>query len=136
MRTLYMLDTDTCSYVIKGTYPQLIAHIKVHEKQLCISAITLAELLYGASKRQSARIFDCISALQELVEVKDWTTHAAEEYAKIRTVLENTGNPIGNMDMLIAAAAQAEPAVLVTNNTAHFSRIKTLKIQNWLVDAR
>ena len=53
-------------------------------------------------------------------------------YAKLRQELEGQGNIIGSMDMLIAASAIAEDAILVTNNTAHFSRISGLKYENWL----
>jgi len=131
MSSLYMLDTDICSYIIKGPSNNLITQIKAHQNHLGISAITLAELLYGAAKRQSPRIFESIAAFQQLVEVIDWSNEAAAEYAELRVALEKDGNPIGNMDMMIAAAALAAKATLVTNNQAHFSRIKSLKIQNW-----
>ena len=53
------------------------------------------------------------------------------DVAKLRVELETSGTPIGNMDMLIAASALARKAVLVTNNTEHFSRVKDLKLGNW-----
>lgn len=134
MHQLYMLDTDICSYVIRGTSDLLVRRIKGHKNQLCISSITLAELLFGAARKNSPRLTDAVALFQQLVEVRNWTQEAAAKYAKIRMELENSGSVIGNMDMLIAAAAQAENAWLVTNNIAHFSRVKGLKFENWLND--
>lgn len=133
MSILYMLDTDTCSYAIKGTSPELIRHIKAHKSSLCISSITLAELLFGVAKKNSERLATAVSLFQQLVDVKPWTPEAAEKYADIRHDLETKGTPIGSMDMLIAASSLAEGACLITNNHAHFSRVKGLKLDNWLV---
>ncbi len=132
MKKLYMLDTDTCSYVIRGTDDILNKRIKEHRANLCISSITLAELLFGVAKKNSQRLADSVELFQQLVEIKSWTPETAEHYAAIRNLLEKNGHPIGNMDMLIAASALAENAVLVTNNIAHFSRVPNLNIDNWL----
>lgn len=129
---LYMLDTDIASYVIKATNSQLVVKVKAHKNEICISTITLAELLFGAAKRHSVRLTESIDALQNLVDVRPWTTDAAKQYAIIRQQLEMIGEPIGNMDLLIAASAQVEGAILITNNVAHFSRIENLKFENWL----
>ncbi len=132
MQQLYMLDTDTCSYVIRGTSQKLNHEILSHQSRLCISSITLAELLFGVAKKNSPRLTQAVSLFQNLVVVRSWTPEAAKHYAKIRKDLETAGTPIGNMDMLIAAAARAENACLVTNNIPHFSCISGIKIANWL----
>ena len=131
MKYMYMLDTDTCSYVIKGTYPALNAKIKANKNRICMSSITLAELLFGAKKKKSNRLMTSIEFFQQLVEVIPWGEEAAGRYAEIRDALECSGTPIGNMDMLIAAAA-AHGLCLVTNNSAHFSRVPGLKSENWM----
>lgn len=132
MKHLYMLDTDICSYVIKGTYPALNAKIKANKNRICMSSITLAELLFGAKKKKSIRLMTSIEFFQQLVEVIPWGEEAAKRYAEIRDALECSGTPIGNMDMLIAAAAAAHGLCLVTNNSAHFSRVLGLKSENWM----
>ena len=132
MKQLYMLDTDTCSFIIRGTSDILNQHVKEHKHSLCISAITLAELLFGVAKKESQRLADSVGLFQQLVEIRPWTPEAAEHYASIRNHLEKSGQPIGNMDMLIAASALAENAVLITNNISHFSRVPNLNIKNWL----
>ena len=132
MKKLYMLDTDTCSYTIRGTSDLLNQRIKEHRNHLCISSITLAELLFGVTKKESSRLMNSVELFQQLVEIKSWSQEAAKHYGTIRNHLEKSGQPIGNMDVLIAASALSENAILVTNNTAHFSRVPNLNIENWL----
>ena len=128
-----MLDTDICSYVIKGTSATLNQKIKTHKNHLCISSITLAELLFGVAKKESTRLKEAVSLFQQLVEIRNWSQESAEHYAAIRLELELSGQIIGNMDILIAASAIAENACLITNNTAHFGKIKKLRIENWIL---
>ena len=128
---LYMLDTDVASYMIKGTSPLLLERLRKHLGQICISAITAAELKYGATKKGSGPLTEKVNGFCSLVDVREWTPEAAEKYVHLRVNLEKKGEPIGSMDMLIAASAIAEEAILVTNNMDYFSRIPGLKIENW-----
>ena len=127
----YMLDTDISSYLIRGDHPEVTARFTDSFPHVCISVITAAELQYGALKRNNLALTRKVQAFCNLVQCIDWNTDAAMAYAKLRQELEKQGNIIGSMDMLIAASAIAENAILVTNNTAHFSRISGLKIENW-----
>ena len=128
----YMLDTDIASYLIRGDRPQVTEAFRAQFGRICISSITAAELLYGAKKRNSQSLTQKVNAFINLVPVIDWTKEAASAYAYLRAELAIAGTPIGSMDMLIAASAIAEKAILVTNNTVHFSRISRLCIENWL----
>ena len=74
-----------------------------------------------------------VNAYCNLVPICEWTREAAETYAEMRVELEKHGTPVGSMDMLIAASAIAEGAILVTNNIAHFSKIGKLRVENWSV---
>ena len=127
----YMLDTDIASYLIRGDHPEVTAKFIEFCDECVISAITAAELLYGAQKRNNRALSKKVQALCKLVTIVPWGEEAAAAYARLRVDLENAGTPIGSMDMLIAASAVAEGAALVTNNAAHFSRIKSLKFENW-----
>ena len=62
----------------------------------------------------------------------DWNSEAADQYGAIRTKLEAAGTLIGAMDMMIAAHAKSIKAVLVTNNQKHFTKVKGLKVENWV----
>lgn len=128
-----LLDTDICSFAIRGTLPNLNRRIMDFNGELCVSAITAAELRYGASKKNSQKLRQAVERFLSLVQIVPWTAAAASVYAEIRTHLEQNGTPIGNMDLLIASAARAEGAFLVTHNTAHFSRVPGLFIEDWTV---
>ena len=132
MAARFMLDTDMFSYAVSGRYPMVRQRLQSLKVPPILSAISLAEIRYGAIKRRSAKLDAMIGLFVELVEVRSFTAAAAEEYAMIRATLEAQGQLIGDMDMLIAAVAKAEGLTLVTNNTAHFSRVAGLRIENWI----
>ena len=136
MTRRYMLDTDISSFIIRGTNPKLNKKVVSKADSLCMSSITYHELLYGARMRDSRRLEETIAAFVEVVPVAGFAPDAAETAAGIRSALDKSGKTIGVMDALIAANAIAEGCILVTNNTAHFSRIKGLRLENWMVDAR
>ena len=127
----YILDTDISSYLIRGDHEAVTRKFSELYDSCVISSITAAELQYGAKKRNNKQLTQKVKAFCDLVEIVPWDEDAAKAYAKLRVELETSGTPIGNMDMLIAASALARKAVLVTNNTEHFSRIKDLKLNNW-----
>lgn len=129
----FMLDTDTCGFIIRGGNEKLRKRVRRNAGRLCVSAITAAELRFGVQKKGSPRIADAVGFFLELVDVVPWGEEAASRYAEIRVALESAGVPIGNMDTLIAASALAEGCPVVTHNTDHFGRIPGLAIQDWTV---
>lgn len=132
--TLYMLDTDTSSYIIRERPAAVRERFsEIDLEQICISAVTYAELLYGVTKSSSKRANRTIieNFARHLV-IQAWDEGAADSYAYVRTYLENKGNGIGGMDTQIAAHALSLDAVLVTNNTRHFGRVPDLKLENWV----
>ena len=129
----FMLDTDTCSFVIRGGNEKLRKRVQHNAGRLCVSAVTAAELRFGARKKGSARIADAVGFFLELVDIVSWGEEAAERYAEIRVALESSGTPIGNMDTLIAASALADGCAIVTHNVDHFGRVPGLSVQDWTV---
>lgn len=127
----YMLDTDIASYLIRGDHPGVTEKFTELYEKCVISSITAAELQYGARKRNNRALTQKVQALCDLIPIISWNEDAAGNYAKLRVELETAGTPIGNMDMMIAASAIAEEAVLVTNNTGHFSKIASLNLEDW-----
>ena len=128
----YMLDTDISSYIIREDHPEVTKEFDKRVPHVCISAITVAELQYGAMKRNNLTLIRKVQGFCNLVQCIAWNTDAAITYAQLRNELEAQGNTISHMDMLIAASAIAEDNTLITNNTAHFSRIHGLKLENWV----
>ena len=129
----YMLDTNICIYVIRQKPAAVVQKFLEHDpNEICVSAITHAELMYGVEKSQfPERNLTALTLFLSSISVLEFDLKAAMAYGKIRAGLERNGTPVGAMDMLIAAHAQSEGITLVTNNTREFSRIDDLQIENW-----
>jgi len=129
-----MLDTNICIYIIKNR-PQSVKQ-KFQEfniGELCISSITVSELMYGAFKSQFVE--KNLKAIENFLmpfEIVNYDYLASVEYGKIRADLEKKGTVIGNMDMQIAGHALALDLILVTNNLKEFKRVLDLKLDNWV----
>lgn len=134
MTLLHMLDTDTASYVIKGRSPTLETKLaEIPPSRICISVMTRAELLYGLKRLPAGhRLQLGVRQFLRLVKALPWDEDAAGHYAEIRHQLVSTGQPIGEIDMMIAAHSLSAGAVLVTNNIRHYARIEApLTLVNW-----
>ncbi len=130
-----MLDTDTASYIIKGRSPQVEAKLtQIMPSMICISVVTRAELMYGLKRLPSDhRLHIGVRQFLKIVRILPWDSEAADYYADIRHQLVSSGQPIGEMDMMIAAHSLAAGAVLVTNNLRHYERIAApLCLVNWV----
>lgn len=134
---VYMLDTDISSYVMKRSNRSVLKKLqRTDVNDVCISAITKSELLYGVEI--SPRRAKDQAALEEYlmyVEVLDYPDEAALHYAQIRARLKAAGKMIGTNDLFIAAHARSLGLILVTNNTREFGRVSGLKIENWAQSA-
>lgn len=130
---LYLLDTDICSYVIRNRPEAVRKRMNaVPLGSQAISVVTYAELMFGVRRSSNAKVNrTVVGAFLRHVSLLDWNRHAVDAYAEMRVELEAKGQPIGNMDLLIAAHARSLRAVLVTNNERHHGRISGLKIENW-----
>lgn len=131
---LYMLDTDICSYIIRSRSSVIRSRLSdISPDDVCISVITRAELLYGLRRLSPAhRLHLEVRRFLRLVRVLAWEEDAADYYAEIRHQLVSSGQPIGELDMMVAAHSLATGAVLVTNNTRHYARIdQPLTLENW-----
>jgi tRNA(fMet)-specific endonuclease VapC len=128
----YMLDTNICIYVIKNRPAGLRERFDQLAEALCISTITLGELLYGVEK--SARRSQNLQAVEEFtarLEVLPFSVKAAAHFGQIRAELARVGLLCGAYDMQIAAHARSEGLTLVTNNVREFQRMPGLRLDNW-----
>jgi tRNA(fMet)-specific endonuclease VapC len=132
MAPRYLLDTNTASYIIKGNIPRVRERLlKVPMSRLLISAVTEAELLYGAvRKSDSVRLKTAVDEFLVRVDSLPWDSNAAKRYADLRAALEIAGTPMGNLDMMIAAHALAAEAIFVSTDRSFF-RLKHLEIEDW-----
>jgi tRNA(fMet)-specific endonuclease VapC len=129
----FMLDTDTCSYIMKRSHPLVLKRLQsVPVDDVCMSVVTKAELLYGVEiSPRRAQDSAALAAFLPYVEAVALEEEAALHYAEIRADLKRRGTMIGANDLFIAAHARALGLTLVTNNTAEFDRVPGLKLDNW-----
>ena len=132
---LFMLDTDTCIFLMRGECPALATKVQsVPLQQQVMSAMTFAELTYGVQASAAAKRKQNQAVLDSLVlhlAVLDWPQDAAQHYAEIRADLKRRGAQLGAADLMIAAHARAIGAIAVTNNVKDFGRVKGLQVENW-----
>lgn len=138
MPARYMLDTDTCSYIMKRSSESVLKRLRaVPVADVCVSVITKSELLYGVEvSPRRAQDAVALQAFLPHVDVRDFPDDAATHYAQIRADLKKRGLMIGANDLFIAAHARSLGLRLVTNNTAEFGRVKGLTLENWTVPVR
>jgi tRNA(fMet)-specific endonuclease VapC len=129
----YMLDTDTCSYIMKRSNDAVLKRLqRVPVSDVCISVITKSELLFGVEVSPRRRQDEvALTAFLGYVEVLDFPDIASPHYAQIRAALKIVGTMIGANDLFIAAHARSLELTLVTNNTREFARVPKLVIENW-----
>ena len=129
----YLLDTNTCIYAIKRE-PAVLRRLQEHSPDdLGVSAITVAELWFGAAKSSRPQTTRAsVDAFLKPFEILPFAGEAAQEYAQIRAQLERAGLAIGERDLLIAAIAKSRRLTVVTHKVREFSRVDGLKVEDWL----
>ena len=130
---MYMLDTNICIYAIKRKYESVLEKLKENRSEISISSITLAELEYGvANSMYHERNAVALAEFLSVVDVVLFDEFAAKEYGIIKTDLKKRNCLIGPLDTLIAAHARSLDLILATNNTREFSRVQSLKLEDWI----
>jgi len=129
----YVLDTDIISYFIKGDLQVSRKILMAEPNSLFTTSVNCSELLFGVmtAPHNSKKLLKDATEFLETVEVIDFDRRAAEIFASLKADLTRKGQIIKDLDLMIAAVTLANNAILVTNNTKHFERIKKLKIANW-----
>jgi len=133
MSPVYMLDTNISSAAIRGN-PQVSAKLDaLPQTAWCVSAVTVAEHIYGITKRpQATTLAKLVRAFVQVAQVLPWDQAAAEQQGELRADLESKGTPIHEYDLLIAAHTLSEQLILVSNNVKHFQRVPGLVVEDWL----
>jgi tRNA(fMet)-specific endonuclease VapC len=132
----HLVDTNILGYFARNSSTVLQKRMwaALQKQEIAISAITRAETRFGLALLQAddkrRRTMDLL--LNEL-PVLPWTLEAADRYGDIAAHLQQSGQPIGQMDTQIAAHALALGLPLVTHNTRHFQRVPGLKLEDWMV---
>ena len=127
----YLLDTDTVIFTIKRKPIHVRRKFNAHTGEMCISTVTLSELMYGAENSfDPSKNLNAVEGFAYRVNVLDYDTYAARHFGQLKNELK--GNLIGSYDLMIAAHARSKGLILVTNNIREFARVPGLRIENWI----
>ena len=129
----YMIDTNIAIYTLKNRPAKVRAAFKKHSGEMCLSSVSMGELIYGAEK--SARVEQNLSIIEGLgarLKVESFDMRAAMHFGQLRAELAKSGKLIGPYDMMIAGHARALGLILVTNNQREFDRVSGLRVENWV----
>ena len=128
----YLLDTNVLSRLVRAPPPRQMQRMQeAGERNLCTSIIVACELRFGARKKGSAELASRIDQLLGSLDVLPLEAGVDTVYAELRFVLEARGQPIGANDLLIAAHALEQQALLVTENVGEFARVPGLRVEDW-----
>jgi len=129
----YMLDTNIAIYTIKNRPADVREAFNAHDGQMCISAVTLMELIYSAEASAAVeRNLKVIEGFAARLEVLHYDNDAAAHTGQLRAELKKAGRPIGPYDEMIAGHARAKGLVVVTNNMKQFENVPGIRLANWV----
>jgi tRNA(fMet)-specific endonuclease VapC len=133
---IYLPDTNVFSRYLRGEDEKIRTHLETHLRHCRLSAVVLSELEYGAAKRPDLPLLRArVARLRELIASEvDYTCADAFYYGGVRAHLARlkpNAQLIGPYDLMLAAQALRLGAVLVTHNTAEFSRVPHLAVEDW-----
>jgi len=129
----YLLDTDTLIYFLKGERSVVNTLSKKSSSDLATTIINHSELFFGAfNSARKKENFEVVSGLLKTLPILAYCEESSIIFAEQKALLKKQGNIIADMDLMIASIALKHQLILVTNNTRHFNKIKTIKLENWL----
>ena len=137
VKQTYMLDTCICSFIMREHPIEVLKKlqaISAQQHRIVISAITYAEMRYGAIGKKASPKHGILvdEFLHRLDAILPWDVAAVDSTAKVKKALNDIGSPIGGNDTAIAGHAIATDSILVTNNTREFSRVIGLNLEDWI----
>ena len=129
----FMLDTNIISDMIRNPAGKAAsAMVREGDAAVCTSIVVASELRYGCARNGSAKLLKKVEDLLAEIPVLPLDVPVDAEYGALRAELEAVGQPIGHNDLFIAAHACVLGAILVTADIGEFTRIRKLKVENWL----
>ena len=132
---MFLLDTNICIYAMKNKYPALSRKLfQVLPSDIVVSSITVGELEYGCSKSKwGERSRNIMNIFLSTYTILPFDADDAIQFGRIRAELSKAGTPIGPYDMQIAAQGISRGLIVVTHNTAEFSRVSGIALEDWVI---
>lgn len=130
---IYLLDSNVCVHLLNGRHTTLIQRFRQYDpRQTVLCSMVKAELLRGALRSQRVELnLERLAIFFAPLKSLPFDDSAAEHFARVGAELMKRGMPIGPNDLVIAATALAHQVTLVTHNTAEFSRVPGLRLEDW-----
>lgn len=128
----FMLDTNICIFTIKNKPEHVRERFNLNSDRMCISSVTLMELIYGAEKSQAVeRNLAVVESFVSRLSVLDYDALAAVHSGQIRAELAGRGTPVGPYDQMIAGHARSRGLITVTNDLKEFKHIPAIRVEYW-----
>ncbi len=130
---IYLLDSNVCIHLLNGRHTTLIQRFRQYDpRQTVLCSMVKAELMRGALRSQRVELnLERLAIFFAPLKSLPFDDSAAEHFARVGAELMKRGTPIGPNDLVIAATALAHQVTLVTHNTAEFSRVPGLRLEDW-----
>jgi tRNA(fMet)-specific endonuclease VapC len=129
----FLLDTCAVSDYLRGVDSVVQRIQKVRPSDVAISAVTVMELRYGATRRQSPKLTASVEAFLNGISILTFDAEAAERAGVLRAKMETKGLSIALADCQIAGTALAYDLTLVTHDK-DLMRVPDLKVVDWRSD--
>jgi tRNA(fMet)-specific endonuclease VapC len=130
----FLLDTCAVSDYLRGVEPVVQRIQKVRPSDVGISAVTVMELRYAATRRQSPKLTASVEAFLSGISILTFDAEAAERAGVLRAKMEAKGLSIALADCQIAGTALAYELTLVTHDK-DLMRVPDLKVVDWRSDS-
>ena len=129
---LYLLDTDTLVFYLRGRPEVTLRLLSIPASDLCTSAMCFGELYYGAAKSQKrAERRAEVDRLRQTLTSIPLEGAVMERFGLLKALLEVRGERLADADLLVAATALEYDLILVTDNLKHFQRVEGLRLESW-----
>ncbi|MEM5277566.1 type II toxin-antitoxin system VapC family toxin [Cupriavidus taiwanensis] len=136
---MIVLDTNVLSELMRvQAEPAVVCWLDRQEQDFVVTAVTVAELLYGIARLPEGRRKTALrdAALQMLDEefadrLLAFDADAAVHYAALVSRRERAGRPISMADAQIAAICLNHAATLATRNTRDFEGVDIRLANPW-----
>ena len=129
---MYVLDTNTIAYYFRGEGRVAEHLLATPPGEVGVPAVAAYELRFGLARLGNvARRIDQLEQFLSTTAILPFDDAVARRAATLRADLERAGQPIGPLDVLIAATALNAAGTLITRNVSEFGRVPGLRVQDW-----
>jgi tRNA(fMet)-specific endonuclease VapC len=128
-----LVDTNILSLFFRG-HPQVVAKFQAYLAEydtISLSIISYYEVVSGLRHRDAQKQLEQFLEFSSQNTILPLTQEAADVAANLYADLRKKGQPIDDIDLLIAGTAIANGLVAVTQNRKHFDRIMGLEVEDW-----